>query len=446
MKRFARILVLGGIVAWQLTRFCGLWLASWLATPRRGLRWRRERAQRLQAVCLVEAIRRMGATWIKIGQILSSRPDLLPPHLIAELETLQDQVPAEPWPDIERVFARELGRDPDSLFAEFEKTPVAAASIAQVHRAVMPDGQQVAVKIQRPGISDRMERDLSIIALGAKVVSWIPGIHNLNLPALAAEFARAIRKQLDFELEASNNRRFAENFADIDFVRVPELVPELCTRRMLVMEWIDGVRFRDAIADPPVAPQTLSTRAIEMYLGMAFRDRFVHADLHPGNLMFDAEGRFVLLDLGLVYEVPQHYVRKFVRVLTALTLFDGRAAAEAYIEGFDVPDDKRERMLADAEHLMEKYRGRSYSEIEVSEATFEIFALLRRHKIFLDAEWTGFMLAEITFEGIAKMIDKDADILTIFTRLLPRFLALSGVVDDDDALVREAESAARAAS
>lgn len=430
-------------ISQQIVLFGGFCLAAWLARPFSGAARTRQRLQRAQAVCFTDTFRHLGATWIKIGQVLSARPDLLPPHVIAELQTLQDDVPAESFEKIQSVIEEDLAATLESRFSTFDRVPVAAASVAQVYRATLPTGEAVAVKVQRPGIRARMQRDLNVMKIAAGLADLLPGVNNLSLPKMAAEFARAIEMQLDFPREMTNNRRFAENFGATPYIRVPELFGSHSGGRVITMAWADGVRFRDAIVNPPLPRGVLGERLIDLYFAMGFRDKFVHADLHPGNLMVDADGNYILLDTGLVYEVPPHYVRKFIRVLTAATVFDGRMMAEAYLEGNDVPDKRLAAIYADADTLMDRYRGKSYSDMEMSEATLAIFALLRKHRIYVDAEWTCFILSEVTFEGIAKMMDADVDIMNLFIQKLPHFLAQSGVVDQADPLVDKAADFAR---
>src|SRR5690554_2148650 len=217
-----------------------------------GLRyaWRRmrlgsasiEEIDRLRGEVLASLLETLGATYLKFGQILSTRPDLLAPGIIEGLTRLQDKIKPAPKEEIFRLLKAELGEEKLARFKEISEEPIAAASVAQVHRGVLDDGSVVAIKIQRPDIEAKVERDLALLRLGARLTRLHPTLRLLNLTGSAERFAEAMKLQLDFESEARNNRRFAENIADLEGVCVPELYPELSTRRVLTMEFIDGVR------------------------------------------------------------------------------------------------------------------------------------------------------------------------------------------------------------
>jgi len=403
---------------------------------------RRRRVELMAAKRFTAFFRNLRATFVKLGQILSARPDMFGPHMIRELQTLQDDVPPFPRRHVATIIERDLGAPPSDLFDEFSATPIAAASIAQVHEARLHSGQRVAVKIQRPGIGRIIARDLAIFGFLARVAHIIPGIRNLRLPGLAKQFAEAIRAQLDFRLEVQNNRRFAADFADLDWVQLPAIYDEHCGDRVITMEFVQGRKLTEVLDSPPIDRAILAERMLDLYYRMAFKNFFLHADLHPGNVFVDSDGRFHLLDTGLVYAIPQHYVRKFFRVSLAMAVLDGEMVANAYLEGFDIDSERKAAAVADMKRLEERYKGRSFSDLEMGRVFLDILGVLRRNRIFLDAEWTGLALSDLTFEGMAKMLDADIDLMAMSARLLPSYAGDHAFLAADDPIVSKVASAA----
>lgn len=388
--------------------------------------------QSLAGRCFTDFFKNLGATFIKIGQILSSRPDVLPSWMIAELQTLQDQVPPFPFEAARRAIEADLGRPITEVFDEFDRQPVAAASVAQVHKAHVAGGETVAVKVRRPGIAATMERDLTIISAISRFADLLPGMANIGLTRMSREFAKKIQAQLDFPLEVRNNRRFAENLSDFNFVRVPHIHEELCGPNVITMEFIDGKKLSEVLDNPPLDPAVMAERMIDIYLSMAFRDFFVHADLHPGNMLIDAEGNYVLLDTGLVHEVPEHYARKFIRLYMSLLTMDATLIVDTYLEDAKVRPSSIDDAIRDTTALVEKYQDISFSDFEIGKGLVEIMSILRRHRIFLDAELTGFFLSEITFEGVAKMLDGSLDLVNLIPGKIPSIAGSLDFIDADD--------------
>jgi ubiquinone biosynthesis protein len=417
------------VICWQLlvlgARYAGGRLACWMSSLWQGpARIDRERrVEQLKGRCLTAFFRDLGATFIKIGQILSTRRDLLAPGVIAELESLQDRVPALPFEVVRRVIEQDLGRPLEAVYARFDETPVAAGSIAQVHEARLLTGEHVAVKIQRPDIARNVDRDLALIVLLARLAHRIPTLRPIGLPSLASEFGCAIRAQLDFGREIANNRRFAANFADLAHVKVPPVFDDACGDRVITMGFVRGFKLTCLPADRQWDRRLLARRLVNMYHRMLLKDFFLHADLHPANILIDENGDLHLIDTGLVYEIPAHYVEKFVRVGTGLMLRNARFIVEGYLEGVDLPAARREEAVAEIEQLLRRNFGGSLSEVQIGEVLASILRLLRRHGIQLDAEWSGIILSDLTFAGIAKSLDKEVDILQLTVQALPGFVA-----------------------
>ncbi len=250
------------------------------------------------------AAEKLGPTYIKLGQILSSGEGIFPEELVAEFKKCRDQVPPEPWPVVERVVEEELGRRLDTVFASFEETALAAASIAQVHRATLLDGTDVVVKVQRPSVAKRVHQDLKVMAWVAPfLVGRIPVAALANPPALVELFAETITEELDFRLEAENMLDIARSFAELGqrgYV-IPRPHPELVTRRMLVMERLEGFRFEDVAGMKAAGVDTVGVVRTGMigFMEGAMIHGIFHGDLHGGNLFVLPDGRTALLDFGI---------------------------------------------------------------------------------------------------------------------------------------------------
>lgn len=380
----------------------GRYLAGRLGGRGRG----REDLELWRGETLAGALERLGATFVKFGQILATRPDLLPDGVIRGLSRLQDAVPAASFREIESVLVEELpeGR---ARFVEISPEPVAAASVAQVHRGVLDDGSVVAIKIQRREASEQIHGDLMLLGLGARLIDLLPGMKYMSIPGAAAHFSEALRAQLDFRLEAQNNRRLAANFAGEPKIAVPRLHDDLCTERVLTMEFVDGVKPTDVQEDRAGVAQA-GFRCIAQ---MVFIDGFVHADMHPGNLMFTRDGRVYMIDLGLVAEIPEDLRKPWCDTFLAVALGDGRRAAELFysfaprVDGTDFA-----AFEADIRAHLDSLRGKPLHELEVTQAVGGAMAILRKHRVQVDPTFTVVNLAMLVAEGIGKQLDPHFDV------------------------------------
>jgi ubiquinone biosynthesis protein len=401
------------------------WLLGWLVlvVSLRG----RARRETWFGTCILALFRRLGATFIKVGQIMSTRPDLFPPHVIRALEKLQDQVGPFPTAHAVRYLADDFGAPVTALFETFDPQPIASASVAQVHRARLRDGRLVAVKVRRPKVVPLADFDLSVMRLVARALALLPSIRLLAPVETVEEFGRGIHMQMDFTVEAANNRRFRALFEREPDVLFPELVPELCSKRVLTMAFIEGQKILQvpAGAGPRHDPTRLARIGFKVLLKMIFEDGFVHADLHPGNIFVTADGKVALLDLGLVGELDDVHRLAFARYFAAWAQGDGKTMARIIAEhspsAGKIPDP--EGFSRDVEAFVQRYWGKQLGEIQVSTVVFDMMQILRRHRVRVNATFTMVNIAIAVTEGIGKQLDPRLDLMQ---EALPFFARMHG--------------------
>ncbi len=376
------------------------------------------RARRIAAMGAIGAAMRvtlegLGATFIKVGQIMSTRPDLLPPAIISELILLQENVKPFSTAEVRRIIEEDFGRPLDDLFEDFEQAPIASASVAQVHRARLRGSREMAaIKVCRPSIARWADLDRSIILGVAHALELIPSMRMVSPVESARQFCAAIGRQLDFRIEAANNRRFRENFSGHPYVVFPKLFPQLCGERVLTMEFVEGYRERD-FGRAGIDSKKVAGLGIKVFCKMAFIDGFVHADLHPGNIRFMRDNRIALFDLGLTAELTEEDRRLFAQTMFYMANGMGPQLARHMYEiterrgHIDYPSYERE--IAE---FVTRFVNQPLGEIEMSVAIGKFFDIYRRYGMRLDGRYTVLNVSMMVVEGLGKKLDPSLDITT----------------------------------
>jgi ubiquinone biosynthesis protein len=330
---------------------------------------------------LRELLDELGPTFVKFGQLLSTRPDIVPPDIIAELRGLQDDVRPFPFEQAERVIEEDLGNSIERLFLEFEREPVAAASIGQVHRAVLPNGKRVAVKVQRPGAPRQIEADLNLLYQAAKLVKErVRALDFIDARSVIDEFSRSIRQELDYRLEGRNAQTFHRNFAGNSKVHVPKVYWSYTRTRVLTLEWLDGTQ----LADVDLLPLTLDERreiayrVTETWMEMIFRHGFFHGDPHPANiLVLEEAGSIGLVDFGAVGKLTDDDLTKATRLFIDAAQENVEALPKRLRDlGVTYPREREEEFLAELREIYYRYYGASLSEIDPIQVIREAFQLI----------------------------------------------------------------------
>lgn len=384
------------------------------------------------AIRLRRVLEELGPTFVKLGQIASTRADLLPPGLVAELKKLQDAVPPMSPAEVDAILHETWGADLDATFASFDRTPLAAASIGQVHVAKLaPDlaggeARDVVVKLQRPGARTQIERDLDLLYMIARLVEANLEEARVYAPVgLVAEFDRAVTAELDYAQEADNAVRFARNFAGDPTVRFPAPYKELSGKRVLVMERFFGGKI-DKLADEAVK-QRVAREALHVIAKMVFEDGFFHADPHPGNIIMlgdPAAPVIGLIDLGLVGRLSEDLRDGAIRLLIAAATADAEGVADALL-AMGKPRGRVDVKVFRAEVavIAEKYLGRPIKEIEVAGLIRDLVQGAIKYEIDMPPEVLMVGKALMTVEGIGKQLDPELDVLGELRPMLTKVIA-----------------------
>lgn len=361
------------------------------------------------------ALEELGPTFIKFGQILSTRPDVLPEEFIAELLKLQDEVPPVPFVDAVRVIEEEFKRPVSELFLSIEETPVAAASIAQVHRAVTISGEEVVIKVQRPDIEKIIETDTAILAYLAKLFAKYVAESRLYDPAaIVDEFTAVIHRELDFSLEASYTQKFRDNFADDPHVIIPKVYWELSGQRVLTLERIDGVKADrvERLRKQGISAERAAHLIADAFFKQVFEHGLFHGDLHSGNIFVIGQGRIAFVDFGIVGRINSEMKQNLADIFICFMTSDFERLTKVYLrmgilpEGVDRGSFEREYY-----DTMLHYFGRPFKSVRIGELMADYIKLAARHNIRLPKELLLFDKCLIELEGLTRLLYPDVDLL-----------------------------------
>lgn len=367
--------------------------------------------QLLLGETLAELCESLGTTYIKFGQLLSTRYDLIPSAILKPLERLQDRVAPFDSRYVPGILAKELGTAPAQIFATFDPQPISSASVASVYRATLCSGQEVAVKIRRPGIPRLVDTDLRLMRWSAGLMVRIPTLRSVPMVEVIDELGEAITQQLDFRHEAKHNRRFRSHFADDPQVRLPALVEEYCTDAVLVMEFLPDLTHISDLYQQGVDCRSSIVTALRGLYQMIFIDGFIHCDLHPGNMYFQNDGQVIFLDTGFVKSFTEEEKILFAKFFFGIVTNNGKQCATIMRDialsvspNFDYPE--YERAVCDLIARSTKNRADKF---QVAGFAMQLFDIQRRAGLRASPNFVMAILALLVFEGIIKTYCADLD-------------------------------------
>ena len=366
------------------------------------------------------ALTELGTTYIKLGQMLSTRTDVLTSAQAAELAELQANTPPDPPDVVRRVIEAELGQPVESLFRKLETEAFASASIGQVHRAWLPDGRPVVLKVQHEAIEEPVLRDLDLMAGLAEVVQQhVAAARNYQPVAMVREFRRTLLRELDFNYERRNLEEFARLFRGHEGIRFPSVFPKLCSRRVLTMEGLEGIPGTDlaAMQDSGADLSELARRAGEMYLEMIFRDGFYHADPHPGNFLLMPGGVLGVLDCGMVGRLDEQFREEFEDFLLAVVQKDAQLLASSVLRlAAPPPGLDRDALRTDLGEFLGEFSSQSLEEFDLAGALERFVSIVRRYHLVLPAPATLILKTLVELEGTARRLSADFSLAELIAR------------------------------
>jgi ubiquinone biosynthesis protein len=412
-------------------------MANALERAGRVLQWQRagELAHLEPPARVRRALEELGPTFIKLGQLLATRVDLFEPEWIAEFGKLQDSAPPSPYDGIQQQFIEQLGAPPEQLFAAFDPEPLAAASIAQVHRARLADGSAVAVKVRRPGIRPVIEADLRwLMRLAELAESENPELRNFRPQEVVRQFEQSLQRELDFASECRNAERIAANFAaytDQDappgagpVIVIPQVYWQWTGERVCVQEYIDGIPGRDlAAADRAgLDRKLLARRGANAVLKMIVEDGYFHADPHPGNVFYLPGNRIAFIDFGMVGRLTEQRRDQLIRLMLGLVQHEPERVADVMLDWTRDGDADEAGMQLEIQAFVDQYHGVPLKQLSLGAMLNDLVSILRDHHIALPADLALLIKAFITLEGMGRELDPDFDMAGAAMPILERAL------------------------
>jgi ubiquinone biosynthesis protein len=366
---------------------------------------------------LRELLDELGPTFVKFGQLLSMRPDILPPDIIAELRGLQDDVSPFPYEQVEEMVLLELDQPIERLFREFDPVPLAAASIGQVHRATLPNGRDVVVKVQRPGAARQIEADLNLMYQAARLAKErVRALDFIDAEALVDEFARSIRQELDYRLEARNADTFRKNFAGHPHVRIPRVYWTYTRPRVLTLEYMDGTQLADIelLGWTPEQRRRLAEVLTEAWMTMIFRHGFFHGDPHPANVLVFAPDRIGLVDFGLAGRLTDEDVSKATGLFIDVANENVEALPKRLAElGVRYPKEREEEFVVELREMFYRYYGASLAEIDPQQVIRDVFGLIYRMNLRLPTKFVLLDKAIATLGSVGIELSPDFNVFEV---------------------------------
>ncbi len=372
------------------------------------------------------ALEEMGPTFVKLGQILATRVDLLPSEWIAQLEKLQDQATAIPFAQLKPQLERSLGAKVSACFREIDETPVGTASMAQVYRAVTPLGQEVVLKIRRPGIEEKIQADLRLLKKLAEIAeAQSPELRRYRPLEVMQEFETSLLSELDFSIEARTADRLRDNLRQFDWLVIPRIYWEWTCDDLNVQEFIRGIPAKDveAIDAAGLDRRQLARRGARAVWKMMLEDGLFHADPHPGNFLVLPGGRIAMLDYGMVGRLTATRRDQLIRLIRGVALQEPDTVTQVLVEWAAGRYVNREGLLAEVTNLIERYDGIPLPELDISDLLNAIAGILRNYSLRLPSELTLLAKACVTLEGFGRLIDPDFQLMEEAMPLLRKTLA-----------------------
>jgi ubiquinone biosynthesis protein len=399
---------------------------SWLLRPLNWLLFFRDvsrpRAERLRL-----ALEALGPIFVKFGQLLSTRRDLIPTDIADELAKLQDQVP--PFPSAQAVALLETayGKPLSEVFTSFDETPIASASVAQVHFAVLPNGHEVAVKILRPGIKHTIEHDIALLQICAGLIErWWSDGKRLKPKLVVAEFEKYLHDELDLMREAANASQLRRNFSDAKLLLVPEVHWDWCSERVMVMERMHGIPISQigALREVGINLSKLASDGVEIFYTQVFRDGFFHADMHPGNILVARDGRYVALDFGIMGTLTDNDKNYLAHNFIAFFNRDYKRVAELHIESGWAPADTRvDEFEAAIRSVCEPIFDKPLRDVSFGKVLLRLFQTSRRFGIEIQPQLVLLQKTLLNIEGLGLQLDPELDLWKTAKPWLERWMS-----------------------